>query len=356
MEIHQFLPSFSIADAIGNEVILIQKILKSWGYNSEIFAEHIHPSMKGYYYKNYKKKSSKNNILIYHLSIGSEVSKYIMELSDKKILLYHNITPAHFFYNINDNLALLLAQGREQLKELASKVDIALGDSEYNCLELDELGYNDAGVLPLILDFSNFNIDDQDIFDRFEDDYVNILFVGRIAPNKKQEDIIKAFYYYSEINPKSRLFLIGKTVGSEIYLDTLQKLIIHLGLKNVHILDMVNPAQLTSYYKIADLFLCMSEHEGFSVPLVESMHFEIPIIAYNSTAIPYTLADAGILVNKKIYPEIAEMMNLVITDQEFRNKIIRKQNIRLKDFDYNVQLEKFKKQLNKVIDEEIHKN
>jgi glycosyltransferase involved in cell wall biosynthesis len=112
---------------------------------------------------------------------------------------------------------------------------------------------------------------------------------------------------------------------------------------------MVDFADLISYYMLADVFLCMSEHEGFSVPLIESMHFGIPVIAYKSTAVPYTMGGAGILVKKKCYPEIAEMINLVVTDDKLLDKIIKKQNIRLKDFSYEKTMEMFKDQLNKVI-------
>ena len=112
---------------------------------------------------------------------------------------------------------------------------------------------------------------------------------------------------------------------------------------------MVDFADLISYYMLADVFLCMSEHEGFSVPLIESMHFGIPIIAYNSTAVPYTMSGAGILVNRKCYPEIAEMINLVVTDEKLRERIIAKQNTRLKDLSYERTMDLFKDQLNKVI-------
>lgn len=350
MEIHQILPTISPCDAIGNEVFIIRDILRNWGYESEIFAQNIHPSItEAKYLLEHKKKSSKSNILIYHLSIGSDVSKYIMNAPDRKILIYHNITPPHFFYNVNDNLAMILGKGRNELKSLANTIDMAWGDSEYNRLELERMGYRETGVLPLILDFSKYNKHNGEISSKYDDGWINILFVGRIAPNKKQEDIIKCFYYYKTINPRSRLFLVGGFNGCEVYYKYLQDLIEHLRIKDVHLVGMVDFADLISYYMLADVFLSMSEHEGFSVPLIESMHFGIPIIAYNSTAVPYTMDGAGILVNRKCYPEIAEMINLVVTDEKLRDKIITKQNVRLKDFSYERTIDLFKEQLNKVI-------
>ncbi|HML26552.1 MAG TPA: glycosyltransferase, partial [Methanomethylovorans sp.] len=181
-------------------------VLKSWGYKSEIFAIDIHQSMKALNYLEHKKMSSENNILIYHLAIGSDISKYVMSVPDRKIMLYHNITPPHFFYNVNDNLAMILENGRNELKLLADTIDIALGDSEYNRLELEKMGYPETGVLPLIIDFSKYDRPNTKIISKYDDGWTNILFVGRIAPNKKQEDVIKCFYYYKAINPNSRLF------------------------------------------------------------------------------------------------------------------------------------------------------
>jgi glycosyltransferase involved in cell wall biosynthesis len=350
MEIHQILPTISPGDAIGNEVLLIREILRGWGYKSEIFAQNIHESIDcANFYLEHEKRSSKNNVLIYHFSIGSEVSKYVMKAPDRKVLIYHNITPPHFFYNINDNLAMALGAGRKELKLLADKIDAALGVSEYNRLELVEMGYRDTEVLPLIIDLSKYDKYNKGIISKYDDSWTNILFVGRIAPNKKQEDLIKCFYYYKAINPRSRLFLVGGFNGCEVYYDYLQNLIKNLGINDIHFTGMVDFADLISYYMLADVFLCMSEHEGFSVPLIESMHFGIPIIAYNSTAVPYTMGGAGILVNRKCYPEIAEMINLVVTDEKLRERIVTKQNTRLKDFSYERTMDLFKAQLNKVI-------
>lgn len=350
MEIHQILPTLSPGDAIGNEVLLIRDILRGWGYESEIFAQNVHKSIDcASFYMEHEKRSSETNILIYHLSIGSEVSKYVMKAPDKKIMIYHNITPPHFFYNINDNLAMALGAGRDELKLLADKVDVALGVSEYNRLELEKMGYHETEVLPLIIDLSKYDKYNKGLITKYDDGWTNILFVGRIAPNKKQEDIIKSFYYYKAINPRSRLFLVGGFNGCEVYYDQLQNLINKLGIQDIHLIGMVDFADLISYYMLADVFLCMSEHEGFSVPLIESMHFGIPIIAYNSTAVPYTMGGAGILVNKKCYSEIAEMINLVVTDDKFREKIITKQNIRIKDFSYEKTMDLLKYQLDKVI-------
>ena len=337
MQVHQILPTISPGDAIGNEVLEIRALLKSWGYDSEIYAQNIHPKLSkvAKAITDYKKVSSSKNILIFHFAIGSDVSKYVKTLPDKKILIYHNITPPSYFLGVNDTLVYLLNKGRKELAEYSNIADLALGVSEYNRKELVELGFKNTGVLPIIIDFDAYEQEpDQKVLNKFDDECTNFLFVGRVSPNKKQEDIIKIFYYYNKcINPNSRLFLVGSYNGAEKYYAQLQGLAKQLNLENVYITGQVNFKELLAYYKLADVFISMSEHEGFCVPLLESMYFGIPIIAYNSTAIPYTLNGTGVLVNEKRFEDLAEMADILVKDENIRNKIIEKQKLQLEQFD-----------------------
>jgi L-malate glycosyltransferase len=332
MEIHQILPTISPGDAIGNEVKEIKKILNEWGYKSEIYAQNIHPKINAKKYTEYTKVSSKENIVIFHFSIGSEVSEFIAKLPDKKIMIYHNITPSKYFRGVNETLVNLLDNGKKELRSLVGHIDLAVGVSEYNRLELQKLGFKNTDVLPIIIDFQEYDNPNEKLLSKYDDDFVNLLFVGRVTPHKKQEDIIKVFYYYKLINPKSRLFLAGSYEGCDVYSNYLKNLILSLGLKDVHLLGKISFNDLISYYKLADAFICMSEHEGFCVPILESMYFEVPIIAYNSTAIPATLENSGVLVTEKNYCEIAELINILMEDQELRSKIVEKQKNRLDDF------------------------
>ena len=125
----------------------------------------------------------------------------------------------------------------------------------------------------------------------YDDDYVNILFTGRVVPNKKQEDVIEAFYYYKRfIQPKSRLILVGSFAGIDKYHDQLEAYVNKLGLEDVIFTGQIKFDEILAYYQLADLFLCMSEHEGFCVPIVEAMYFNVPVIARDTSAIAWTLA------------------------------------------------------------------
>ena len=200
------------------------------------------------------------------------------------------------------------------------------------------------------MDFERYKQEpDSKIMKKFDDDYANFLFVGRLSPNKKQEDIIKTFYYYHKyINSNSRLFLIGSQAGAEKYHAQLQNLVTQLNLDNIHIMGRVDFKELLAYYKLADVFISMSEHEGFCVPLLESMYFGIPIIAFDSTAIPYTLKGCGVLFKEKQYEEVAELMNFLMDNRDLNHRIVEKQRKRLKEFDKSGLVELLKGYIEKV--------
>lgn len=362
MEIHQFLPTLDPGDAIGNYTLKINNMLKEMGFESEIYVQDCHPSMSKFC-RNYKTFKKRNNeaILLHHFAIGCDLNEFVNQLPNRKILVYHNITPPEFFKGYNDTAAYLCEIGRKQLKNFKNNIIYIIADSEYNEKELKNYyGFKNCktAVVPPILNLSKFHkyinkISTEKGLNLSKGRDVSLIFVGRIAPNKKQEDLIKIFYYYSKyVNPSSRLILIGGYAAFERYYEYLVDLTKRLNVKdNVIFTGKVGDLELVRYYLTSDIFLCMSEHEGFCVPLVEAMFFQAPIIAYKSTAIPYTLGDAGILVKKKDYIAIAEMINLIIEDENLRKKIIRKQNERLKDFDPKKVERKFKDIIERVVSE-----
>ena len=349
--IHQWLPGFTSGDAISNYAIGLQEIIRSWGYRSEIFSpgRHVSPKVRNlcYDWERYKDYSDPLNTVIYHFSIGSPMSAGFRAIEDKKVLIYHNITPDKYFRAINAEKALVLYQGREELQALYDVPRLALADSEYNRMELEQWGYRNSAVLPPLLNFNGLKAKpDRKILNQYSGDLLNILFVGRIAPNKKIEDVIKVFYYYKNlVNGKSRLFIVGSFVGMEKYCSYLRAMVLELGLSNVIFTGHVTTPELAAYYRIADLFLCMSEHEGFGIPLVESMYYGVPVIAYRAAAVPYTMGDSGVLVAEKDFPAIAELIDIILTRDNIRKKIIEKQKIRLKDFSRQKIAEQFQAKL-----------
>lgn len=325
----QILADIQFGDAVTDHAFALQKRLKQMGYQSDIYAENIHPL----FYDKVKKAAEyrPGHLLIHHFAIGSELNERVKQFRNcKKVLIYHNITPPDFFEGYNLHSQILCMQAKEQLKGLCNTYDMSIGVSKFNCSELRELGFSNLHVLPILYDFSRL---DQDVDREFLGHMrgtSNILFLGRIAPNKRQEDLIKAFYFYHRICPESRLFLAGSYQGMEKYLNELVSLACLLNLQNsVQFTGKVSYETMAALYRGADLFLSMSEHEGFCVPLLESMHFDLPVLAYASSAVPETLGQGGVLFYEKNYPLVAEMMERLISDRMLRQQMIGKQRDRL---------------------------
>lgn len=354
MHIDQVLPTLAYGDAVSNNAIYLMKIIKEMGYNSRIYAENIDKKVAHLADPFSKYKPKDKDILIFHMSTGSDLSYEIKKLPNKKIMIYHNITPPEYFEGYNSYLEVLTRKGREELAMLKDYVLYAFADSEYNKQELEQYGYSNVQELPLVIDFKEYETEpDIKIIDQLSDGRTNILFVGRIAPNKKQEDIIKIFYYYKKhIDQGARLFLIGSYNGMELYYKQLVSLVKSLDLDDVYFTGHITLNQIVAYYKVASVFLSMSEHEGFCVPLLESMYFNVPIIAYNSTAIPYTLGDAGILCNSKDYFEIAEMINIVVTNPDIKKRLVETQTKRLEYFNSSSITELFKNSITRIISDD----
>lgn len=356
MKIYQIVPSLSYGDAIGNEVIAIDKVIKECGYTTIVLSDYVDPRIniqaKIYNKNKFRSELSSEDIVIYHKATGSHFSEDITEFKCRKIMIYHNMTPKEFFIPYNKRVALELENGVRQLENLKGYVDYVLADSEYNKLELEEIGFKcKIDVQPLIIDFEEYEKKpNEDIIKRYSDEGTNIIFTGRIAPNKKQEDVIKVFYYYKNyVDKNARLFLVGSYNGTEKYYAKLKGFVNELKLKDVYFTGHIPFKDILAYYKIADVFLCMSEHEGFCVPLLESMYFDVPIVAFNSSAIPYTLGDSGVLLDSKNYIEYSEVIRLIMEDSKYKKEIIEKQRNNLQRFKKSLTVDIFKNNLNNYI-------
>jgi glycosyltransferase involved in cell wall biosynthesis len=339
--VHQVLATLGYGDAIGHEVLGIQRALQGAGYESEIFVETADRRLESVTtdYREMVGTIRPADILIHHFSIESRASRTAYALAGRMALVYHNITPPEYFIGVHRNLVKLCFQGRRELTAYVGRCDVALGDSEYNRQELEALGFANTDVLPVVPDFSHLDGSPNTMIAAdFDDGWTNILFVGRVIPNKKFEDVIRAFHVYrTRYNPRSRLLLVGSYSGFETYFAMLQSVIAQLGGRDVHFLGHVSNEELTAVYDVADLFLCASEHEGFCVPLVESFYKRVPVVAFASTAVPATMDGAGVLYSTKDPLEIAKVMAAVLDDPDVEAAILQSQDealdrLRQKDF------------------------
>ncbi len=336
MNIHQFATSLSYGDAISDEMLEIQSALRKKGHNSEIFIRFYEPRMAKHIhdYREYKTFSSPDNVVIFHFSIGSPVSKMFFRIPDKKIMIYHNITPYYHFLDYHRILTRECYKGRLEIRIFVDKVDLALGDSEYNRKELEQSGYPNTGILPLLLNLDKFDSPGDPVVHRIYDNGKwTVLFVGRVIPNKKFEDVIKVFTFYKKFfNPNSQLILAGDYRGMERYYYALQDLIDRLDVRDVHLTGHVDFPELVSFFKLSDVYLSMSEHEGFGVPLLEAFHNRIPVVAFKAGAVEETMNGGGVLIAEKKYLHIAALLDKIQKNKDFKNDIVTHQLRALKKY------------------------
>ena len=304
IEINQLLAGFAPDDAISNYARRLRRLFESWGYRSRILVDRscLDPGLRNEAspFEDDRREAG-DRILIYHFSIGSSATDYFLSSPEKRVIVYHNITPPEFFWAFQPETAALLAEGRKQLEGLASATDLALADSEYNRRELQAAGFKRSSVLPLSLDAAALEIKPSGrILRRLGNRRDHLLFVGRVAPNKKFEDLFRVFHHYSKnCRPGAKLILVGKYRPHDIYYGFLRSLFEELELENVIFTGLVRQNEMIAYYQRAGVFLSLSEHEGFGLPLLEAMFLGIPVMAFAAAAVEETMGGAGVLIREK---------------------------------------------------------
>lgn len=353
MKIIQITENLAYGDGSSNCILSISAILDELKYPNIIMAFRVDGLLKN------EKIVEANifepidadidDIIIYHLYTGNSLN-YIMEnFPYKKILVYHNVTPPEFFRGIDDDTFQSCLWGLYDASRTAGKYLRSIVLSEFSKHNLLQFGWKqeEISVIPLIKT-NHIDIDiNYKIIDKYKDGYVNFLSVGRIAPNKKIEDVIRVFSYYQKhFNHKSRLVLAGNIIYQNYY-EALLEYVESLQADHVIFTNRIENEDLEAYYAVSNIYLCMSDHEGFCIPLVEAMKREIPIVAYSSTAVPDTLGGAGVLLDSKDETKIAQFLVRLLNDDIYRNNIISSQKERLKA----LSLENYKDNLKKLIEE-----
>ena len=340
MKIIQIMPTVSFGDAVSNDARAIADVIEEMGYKTAIYAENVDQRIKDKRVCKISKlkKLGKNDIVIFNHSTGTDLCYTLPKLSGRKMMIYHNITPPEFFRPYSAAATRLTKFGYEGTAFLSDKIEYVMPVSEYNASDLRRMGYKcDMFTRPILIPFEDYAKEpDPQVLAKYSGDgYTNIVFVGRIAPNKKQEDLIAAFSYYKKhINPKSRLIIVGSSGGMERYADSLKAYAKALETEDIIFTGHISFPEILAYYRVSDVFLCMSEHEGFCVPLVEAMYFDTPIIAYDSSAIADTLGGSGILIKDKDPVFVSMVIDRLVKDEALRNHVIEKQRQRLSDFSY----------------------
>jgi glycosyltransferase involved in cell wall biosynthesis len=327
--IHQFIPTLNPRDASGTHTILLRDILRRAGWRSEIFAEAIHDDLAPLAYKHwmYPEHAAPGDVAIYQFTTSSAVAGYLAEHALPLILDFHNFTGPELFAGWEPASVVRAARASEELSLLAPRALLGLAKSGFSERTLREAGCARTAVVPVLADYERITADpDERVLDELEsldvDEGTDILFVGRVVPSKAQHDLVKALWAYRRLyDPHARLHLLGGTSSYE-YSKSLQQFVDDLGLaRAVRIAGEVSDAALAAYFAVADVFLSLSVHEGFGVPLVEAMSAGIPVVSLDAGAMSETAGDAALVLESTDPTYVAAALHRVCTDDLLRHRL-----------------------------------
>jgi glycosyltransferase involved in cell wall biosynthesis len=337
MTVHQWVPAAHKGDAIGDSARRVRDLLRAKGHESDLFAMTVDDDLREDVRSFDHPASRGGDVTIFHFALPSPMTAAFATLPGARVLQYHNITPAHFFAPYDAGLFRLALLGRRELATLVGHVDLALGDSDYNRRELDALGFAPTGVMPIAVDLSRLTgAPERPALARIlEDGLINFLFVGRIAPNKRIEDHIRlAEHYKRYVDVYYRFLFVGKCDAVPAYYRTIRALMLEYDMPKDRFFftGPVPDEDLAAYYRHADVYVSLSEHEGFCVPLLEAMAADVPVLAYGATAVPETMGGAGVVFAPKDLELAAEWLGVLAYDADVRRRVIAGQRARLADF------------------------
>jgi glycosyltransferase involved in cell wall biosynthesis len=337
VRVDQWVPALHRGDAIGDSARLMRDAFRRWGHTADVYALELDDDVArdGRPWSDWR-PGGPEDVVILHYALPSVLSQALREHHGRRVLIHHNITPPEFFVGYDPEMVHICTVGQSELRTLAGHVDLALGDSEFNRQDLEAAGFERTGVLPIFMDFERYRETPNPVLRRLlEDGRTNVLFVGRLAPNKRQDDLVRlASYWKKFIAPDIRLVLVGKPPRRRHYFDALQSLAYEEGFTPWEVLFPGHVAhdELLAFYAAADVFVSLSAHEGFGVPLVEAMLMDVPVVAHRVTAVGDTLGPAGVQFAERRIDEMAEAAHQLAHDPALRGAVLEGQRRRLRDF------------------------
>jgi glycosyltransferase involved in cell wall biosynthesis len=324
--IHQFVPVISHGDGVSGSAFYIQTLLRSLGYASEIYAWKSADALSDEVFPLNRFDSNRCDLLLVHHSMGHEQEDWLRATTCKRILVYHNITPSRYF-SPGSNEYFYAIKGREQLRQWRPLFASAISVSPYNRTDLEDAGYDDTVVMPLLLDVQRFegDVEPPSASWRRRENEILIVSVGRLVENKRQHVLLDAFWHLRKIHPErpARLVLVGG-ITSPAYHHQILARICELGLEHeVTLTGKCPDAQLRWLYKHATLMWCASEHEGFCIPLVEANFFCLPVVSFATSNIPDTLGESGLLIDDSNPITMAATTVSLLKDKALSQSLVR---------------------------------
>ena len=329
MRIHQLLSAAGPFDAVTRQALAYNDLFASWGMAGDIHASAIEPRLPEPVHALHLLHPRPEDLLLIHYSAYAPRLESVLELPNRKMLVYHNVTPARYLWSFQPHVAALCEIGRDHLPRYARAVDVAVAVSEYNARELREAGARNVRVVPILFDPDLFGTPEP----RQDPERPLVVSVGRLAPHKRHDLVIRAFALFQrEFAPEARLVCAGEPISAG-YREQLVSLAAELGARNVELPGPLDQDRLTRAYREASVALYLSEHEGFCIPLVEAFHFGIPVIARPAGGMPEVAGDAALWTGDR--PDlamVAELLELAVRDDELRDALAERGRARLDEF------------------------
>jgi glycosyltransferase involved in cell wall biosynthesis len=354
LRVDQLIPAIIEHDAVSNHTFEAQRLLRAMGFASEIYASIIGPGTAGRVLPIDALDRDGGGWLLYQCSIGSPVAEIFLAHRGPKMLDYHNITPATLVERWIPPLAAESRLGRAQLPRLAGAVAGSFADSAFNAEELARAGFVDPAVVSVLVEAANREAaPDPEVLERLRARAGGAwLFVGQVAPHKAQHAIVAAFACYRElVDPHAVLWLVGREMGHG-YRTAVERYVRSLGLTDAVVMPgSVPTAELAAYYAAADVFVCLSEHEGFCAPVIEAMARRVPVVAYRRAAVPETVGDAGVLLEVTDPLVVASTVAEVLADVPARDELLRRGERRASELDLAHAQEAFRSTVSRIVGE-----
>lgn len=332
MKVTQVLCAAGPVDAVTNQALACRSLFSDWGWHGEDYSAVIAPGMPRHAIRHlHQLEPANGDVLLLHYSGYARGLERLFDSRRRSLLISHNITPARYFWSHEPVEGVRCELARGQLAELGAGFGLLAGVSEYNARDLRELTRRQADVIPVLFDRSRLP---SAAGTSSSAGPPTILFVGRLVPHKRQDLVIRAFAKYRRSAPDARLVLVGVPLSPEFGVQ-LRELAEELAPGAVSFEHGISAHELAEHYRNADAFLCLSEHEGFCIPLLEAFHFGVPVIARDVGAIGEVVGDAGILLGPDDNLEVvAELLRIVIGEDELRSELRSRGELRLDAYEY----------------------
>lgn len=325
--VDQVLPNLSVGDAASDACLAFGRMLSAAGADTVVWAHDVEGALRGraQRFEEGALRKRAPRLVILHYATGSAVANRLRGTGVPYGVYFHNVTPPRYFLGSNDLLAGLVWRGLADLAPVVRDARVLMAASAFSARQLEAAGGRCAEVVPLPFEPEEHDLEpDPAVIARLADGAANLLFVGRIAPNKRQDELLRTFYYYARgIDASARLCLVGSAAAAPAYREWLLRAAAEWGLSNrVELAGHVSAAARAAYYRAARVFVSASEHEGFGLPMIEAMHHGVPVVAREAAAVGETVGAGGLLVSNWESRAAAELVAMAAEEGPLRNGLI----------------------------------